>query len=282
MHGREREQGRTHGPQDVARPPGEQQAGGAAQKGQDDALDQQLTDEAPAVGAHGQPHRDLLSPSGPPRQQQIRHVAAGDQQHKRGDDPERGACLGDSGPVSGADGRFRKRRQLHAPPLVVLGVFALEVAHESPETRFGLPQAHSRLQSSHNRKKKGAALVHPSRVGVDLPVHHHRNPNLPGQQRVQPLEPPRRHPHDAVCASVQLQAAADYPGIAAELPHPQAIADHGHRIGVGDRILFRGESTAGRHRDAERLKVVAGHHLAYQALRFAMPGQVQADGGVQE
>ncbi len=59
-----------------------QQPDCAARHRQHQAFDQQLPHQLPARRAHRQPHRHLLLPRHRPRNQQVRHVEARDQQHQ--------------------------------------------------------------------------------------------------------------------------------------------------------------------------------------------------------
>ena len=63
-----------------------------AEQRQQHALGEQLRDEPPARCAHRLPHRDLALAHAGARQQQIREIGAGDQQHEAGggkQNPER-------------------------------------------------------------------------------------------------------------------------------------------------------------------------------------------------
>ena len=56
-------------------------AGAAAEQRQEQALDQQLPHEAPARRAERRPDGDLAPPYRRAREQQVRHVGAGDEEH---------------------------------------------------------------------------------------------------------------------------------------------------------------------------------------------------------
>ena len=61
---------------------GEEQADAAADEAEHHALDQQLTDDAPARGAEGDADGDLARPMRRAREQQVGDVRAGDEQHE--------------------------------------------------------------------------------------------------------------------------------------------------------------------------------------------------------
>ena len=61
---------------------GEAEAQGPADAAEHDALDEQLTDDAPAGRAEGDPHGELAGAMRGAREQQVRDVRAGDEQHE--------------------------------------------------------------------------------------------------------------------------------------------------------------------------------------------------------
>ena len=68
--------------QKASRQPGKQPTERAAREGQQQALGQQLPDEAEASRSQRESHRHLLPPLDSPRQQQIGDVGAGDEQRQ--------------------------------------------------------------------------------------------------------------------------------------------------------------------------------------------------------
>ena len=58
------------------------EAGGPAEQAEQDALGEELPDQPRAAGAERRPHGDLARARLRARQQQVRHVDAGDQQHE--------------------------------------------------------------------------------------------------------------------------------------------------------------------------------------------------------
>jgi hypothetical protein len=60
----------------------EREPGGAADRKKKGRLREKLTDEPPAPGAQGQPHRDLTPPGGPAREQNAGDVGGGNEEHE--------------------------------------------------------------------------------------------------------------------------------------------------------------------------------------------------------
>ncbi len=77
---------RPHGYEDANAPPRKEEAQQGAGRGQHTTLRQHLPDDPATPAPQCGPHRDLPAPGGRTHQQQVRNVAAGDEQHEaRGD-----------------------------------------------------------------------------------------------------------------------------------------------------------------------------------------------------
>ena len=79
--------------------------------GQQQAFGQQLADQAVVRGAEREARRELMPPGGGARQQEIRDVGAGDEQHQRDDAGQRDQRLAVVLPQLGEAGRGRLQRQ---------------------------------------------------------------------------------------------------------------------------------------------------------------------------
>ncbi len=94
--GRSSERHGTYGGgQQGLRPIGDQDSGGAAKAGEQQAFGEQLADKAAAGGAHRQAYRQLPLPDGGAREQQVRDVRAHQQQDESDDDADelKGSCI---------------------------------------------------------------------------------------------------------------------------------------------------------------------------------------------
>ncbi len=112
---------------------GEQHAGGASGARQDQRLDQELLEDAGAPGAQGRPRRELLAAAERPREQQVAHVRAGDEQHQpdgRQQQHQRRAHV--------ADDHVPQRSERGAPAGVVLRMLLLEPLRDHLELGQGL------------------------------------------------------------------------------------------------------------------------------------------------
>ncbi len=89
----------------------------------------------------------------------------------------------------------------------------------------------------------------------------------------------RHHPDHRAKFVVEPQFAADCIGISTELPLPELVSEHRHRLGAGRRVLGR-SGPAGQRRHAHHLERVHGAVIAAQALRFALsrPSDIRPGG----
>ena len=86
-----------------------------------------------------------------------------------------------------------------------------------------------------------------------------------------PHEALRHHADDRAVDVVQAQLPPEDVGITAELPLPEAIAEHGHRFGPGLRVFCRRRSPEQR-RHPHHVEGVESAVIAAKALRIAVAG----------
>ena len=93
----------------------------------------------------------------------------------------------------------------------------------------------------------------------------HRNPYLLGGNHE--LEPARHNPNDAERVAIQRDVLSQRVGIAAELPLPETVAQHGHGGSAGF-ILFRTECPAEQWAHTEQREEVGRNTCPAQPLRL--------------
>ena len=76
--------GRERPDEQVVAPDRDEQAERAAGAGEHEALDEQLANDAPAVGAEREAERDFLSAAGAAREEHVGEIEAGDEEHAAG------------------------------------------------------------------------------------------------------------------------------------------------------------------------------------------------------
>ena len=120
---------------------GDGQAGGAAEGRQQNTLGEQLPHQPLPAGAQSRPDGDLLLAPRRAREQQVRHIGAGDQQHQRHrpHQHEQGAAHVSHHLLLQAD-------HVHAERLVALVLLA-DASGNHVDVRLRLPHRNSRLQA---------------------------------------------------------------------------------------------------------------------------------------
>ena len=191
------------------------QADDAAQAREQQALDQQLADDLEPRRAEREADGDLRLPRRGARQQHVRDVGAGDQQHEADRDEQHRQAE-----PRVADDALLERHHLH----VAVG------ARDTPPrgarvTTSTSAWAEAGLTPGFSRAK--TRRLSPSRLSRRR-VERQRRPQL-GVHRPERREHEarRHHADDRVELAVEAHRAADDPRIAAETPLPQAVADHG-------------------------------------------------------
>ena len=245
-----------------------------ARRGEQHAFDEQLLDETSAARAERETHRHLALTAGAARQQQVRDIGAGDQQHARGNrhqDPQgtrqRPAQTG-SAPRRRLDHdlaldeaiahRLRRVRER-----AFLDLEFEPRAIERLQRGLRLFGRHAGLQPGEDADPAVARIVErvvPARR--QLRLHHHRHVDLRRDAQLDALEPFARDTDDGVRVRVDDHGLADHRRIGGEAAAPVRVTQHGDRMSVRDAIVIRREHPAGGRGDAERLEVAAGHDFA--------------------
>ena len=235
------ELGRRERQEQRHRPVGQRDAERRSGDRKQDALGQQLTDDATAAGAKRGAHRDLASTAGGASQQQVGGVRARDHQQQP-DGPEDGQKRRADASRKRRLERLEARRQLVGPNS--LGKLS---SHGLPG-RGGL---FVRLREGPaGRKPRRHAIVEAAaRASRARPKRNVQIHGWNGGKR-------RRHDADHdVGPLAEEDGRADDGGIAAKLTPPEAVAEDG-----GERpaclIVFSGESAAEDRPNAEHVEVI--------------------------
>ncbi len=206
--------GRHHGDDALHARPGEQGAGSAAEEGENQALGQELSYEAPAAGSDRGANRNFPPPVHTAREQQVGNVDAGDQK-QQADSAEQDP----QGILNPAGKRLAEGQHADAPLLgKIIRVFEGEVFQNGPECGRSLLARDAGLQPAHQVDETFAfdGLSRVKDVGeIDV--------------RAAPHEPRRHDPDHGADLVVEPEFAAEHAGIAAELPLPEPVSQHRHR-----------------------------------------------------
>ncbi len=185
-----------------------------------------------AAGAKRRAHREVTRRPGGPRQHQVRHVGARDQQHqphRAEQHPER--------PADAAHHLLVRRHQLHAPPRVRVGMLLRQF--RGNRVHLGL-----RLRDRLAGRQPSDDPVHPVRAREQRPgVERERRPQLHLAIARGELEPVRHHADHFERLTIELQRLARHVRAAAEPALPGAVADDREPLVPGQFFLV-GEDAA--------------------------------------
>jgi len=117
-----REKRRTHRPEQILGPLGEDQPGHAADPGQQHAFRDELAEQPPAVGADGEAHGDLALARHGAGEEEIGQVGAGDQKHEAGEREEQRPGEHEVLPLVGIDAGLRQGHEPDAAAGVVVRI----------------------------------------------------------------------------------------------------------------------------------------------------------------
>jgi hypothetical protein len=236
-------------------------AGGREQE----ALGEDLADQPPARGADRRPDGHLALPRRGLREEHVRDVRAGDEQHEADraeQDEERRA-----GRV--VDARDLLRRDAQGPGARE-GRLALErQAHRVHQLlRVGLRNARRQAPDAVEAARRGVALVGPQVIG-----------QIDRFGVAVQLEAPRHDPDDGVRVVVEQDVAAEHVRVAAVAPLPDVLADDRHRRRPRPPIVVA-KPAAETRLHAEHREEARRDEAAVDALGFGSTAHVILAGGV--
>ncbi len=246
--------GRRQREEQTQQPAREQHTKHAASRRQQQALGQELADEPKPPGADGGANGQLANARDASREQQVRHVRAGDEQ----DEHDRALHDEQHAPVTSHEilvQRVHLHVALQSVRLVVGGRDRVQVVG-------GLRERGARLETADQPEKI---------VALELRRKRERDP---GVCACRIAERRRHHRHDRIGFAVNGQRLSDGPRIAAVETLPERVAQRDHLAAVG-HIVAGVDQAARRRRYAEHREEVAGHAIGEDLLRLAAAG----DGG---
>ncbi len=227
---------------------------------QHEALDEQLPHDLPARRAERRAQRELALTGGAARQQQVRDVGAGDEQHES------------DGAEQQPQRRLRRvaeevvleRLDAGAPARVGFRKRLREVGRDGQHVRVGLLKSDAGLQPAHDEQ--------PVKVVVHLL-------GLERQRQIQLAlvlvgRPGRQDADDRVRLAVDANLAPDHVGIAAEALVPEAVGQHRHVVATDD-AFFGPEVTTGGQPVADHREEPRGHGARLHLLRMIRGREVR-------
>ncbi len=241
----------------------EEQARGRAERGKQKTLREQLAHEALAARADHGAHGDLAAARGRAGQEHVRDVGAGDEEHephRAEEDQQRRA--------HGPDDALRQAGDAHVA--VGPGELFFEARRDRRNLRTRLLDRCARCEA----RKDPERLRRPA---VRLRVHGERCPHL-GVRCPEGSEGEiGRHDTDhLVRLTVKDNRPLEDTGIAAEVAHPEAEADHLPVTPLA--VIVRRPGAAEERCDAEHRENVGGHLDRRHFLRLIDSGEIGGPG----
>ena len=256
----------------IQRRNGQQHADAAAGQREDDALRQKLADQASSRRADCSADGHLAAAREPSREQQVRHVRAGNQQHEAN----------------------RRRQHEHRSPRVADDLLLQRHDAEGQAAVGGIDvrmlAAESRRQRVHlglSGRDRHAWLQLAKQVVV-FAVSHERGVGGERQRQddvrvlgaperrhhfARQVEPGGKHADHFVGLSIEREDAAEYMPVAAVPSHPRAVREQ-RRAGAARLIIVRREQPPEPGAHAEHRQEVRRDSDRADPFRFTVTGQI--------
>ena len=264
--------------QDAAAPGCQQDAERAAGRGQQKAFRQQLACETHPAGAQREADGDLLLAAGGARQQEVRDVGAGDQQDQAHDGHEDVERLGVG--IAQLAGAAASGVQLQLLVELIAALLGGEAGHlvavqhlveYYADIGLGLLQGDAGLEAAHHLQPHDAhdgalVVVEPFAAGLDVGLHHHRDPQVGGIAHGFAEEAGRSDADDLERSLAEGDDFPEHVGAAREAAVPKAVADDGVGRVVRDAVVGLGEDAADDGLHAQDVEVGAADQAGVHVL----------------
>ena len=279
--------GRHHRRHQAERPPRHDDAGDAAEEGEQARLDEQLPHELPPARADRQPHRHLGRARRGARQQQVRDVGARDEHHHAGDreqQEQRRARLAVQAALAAMprlDRDLPRAEPLHrrvAHPGLQRG---LDVVDDRLVRDVGrgarLVDRDARLQAGKEVRPVGAAVLELVPTGNHQAAHRDRHVDLRVGAQRGAFEAVGRDADDDHWLAVDGERLTDNVRARVEPRAPVVVAEHGDEVPADRRVVARLQEPAQGRLDAEHREVAARHQHAAAVEGLPLVREVGAE-----
>jgi hypothetical protein len=212
--------------QQVGAPDRHDHRGGAADRGEQQALGEHLPQDARPARAERGADADLTLPIRGAREQQPGDVEAGDEQHDADHAEPHPAVTGDAPDLRVS---FGDRREVCRTRLVRCRIVHGQARRDCLEIGAGLRAGHAGLHPAHDRQPVFTARPRGRREVQDV-VPLERHPERRLEQAAGALESVGHHADDREVAAVQREGAAGQRPAAAEPFVPEALGDDDRQL----------------------------------------------------
>ena len=225
--------------------------------------------------AQREPHPDFALSLRRARQEEIRHVGAGDQQHQADDQHHQRARAQENTAQLRRNVRLVDGDEHFVPAAVVFRVFLFELNAQCVNGSLSLGERHIRFEPSNHGGQTKRALVEPilCQAGESLIMHQHRNPHVRTAQVPHIVKTARHHSDDAVFLPIKLNGSSQDLRIVAELAAPQRVAQNYY--GSRRHVLLSRKAAAQHRLHAQNVEEICIHHFAEYLLFLAGDAEIQ-------
>jgi hypothetical protein len=241
-------------------PPREQETAGCRDECEAHAFGEELSHDAPASGAERRANRHLPRARRAAGQQQVGHVAAGDQLDQHDGCEQHKEALSEI-----ADETLHERRRTEVHRGVVPGKIAAQPVRGGVELRLRLAERSSRFQPAVDGQV--VLVVQRTLRGRE----RNRRPQLLAVGRE--IEGRRHHTGDLIADAVHPDRAANDGGARVEAPDPQSVAQHDDAIAAGPVFVDRKRASE-RRADTHHVEIVRGDARGDDAFGRGRVGHV--------
>ncbi len=274
----------------IQRPSRDHQAGDAAEHRQDQRFGEQLHDELPPARAKRQPHRHLGGTRGRARQQQVRDVRAGDDQHQAGHaEQERQRAPGFAADralpaQAGGHAQLARPEALHrllAHPRLQRRVDVVdECLVGRVDAGRGLLDRDARFQPSEDVRPVAAAILEALEARLHQRAKRDRHEHLGLRAQRRAVEPARRDADDGQALSVDDQRVVQDRRVEAEALLPVVEAEHDDARFADHAVVALREQPAEGRLHAKHREVAPRHEHARARQGLPLVGEVGPENAV--
>ena len=273
--------------QHAAGPPRHDQPKDRATAGEQQALDEALAHDRSAARPERQTNGHLLLACGAAREQQVRNVGAGDEQHEP-DHPHQHenrrreliSQIGSSlltGPEEQALGKkalLEGRRE----PLTELHFLFIDLAIDHVHRGFGLRHVNARFQPRQQREPPTAPILEVVPRWRHLCFHHDRHHDVRRFADDDSRESGLYNADDRHRVAVQIDCPVEDARVAGEATHPIVVAQYDDGMCPGHAVVAGREGPANDGANAQHVEIVAADEFAADAFGLAVGHQRQRSG----
>ncbi len=236
------------------------------------ALGEQLAGDPPPRGAERDSHGEFPLAVRAARQEQARHVDAGDEEHAADgaeQHVEGGAVPADQPPLQAHD--------IVAPALVDLGVGSRLARADALDLGTGAAERRGGSEAGDGDERQPVAIAAQLAEVEPWGVDRGRQPDVLGRrlQAGREREIRRHHAHHRGRGAAEAEGAPDGGGVGAEAPLPEGVRDDGGEA-AARHLVLRPQRPSENCGDAEQRHQVAGRVSAPDLLGTLAAAEVEA------